>query len=358
MAYKIYDDARFSRNLLVLNYAMDENSQVFSHQIEVVRELALRFRKVVVITAQSGQGNLPLNVRVLSSNWKHGQDFRNLSKFIILLFKVLLSERFDVLFSHMTEVQSTLSLPFTKLFRIRHILWYAHASKSKWMGINAHFVDQIVTSTRGSCPYSGNKVIYIGQAVSPEIFPFRERHLSEELELVHVGRIDRSKKIIEIIRVVQNFRNSGYKLKLAFFGAPTNPAQDTYYREVLNEIEELNASTWVTLNGNISRSLLRYKLDDFDIFIHSFEGSLDKTLVEATMSGLPVATINREYCSEFGFWGDSLSLNLTGEMEALLACSGEEVRKETHRRYKIALENHTLKSWVSKLSSVLVPDDY
>ena len=92
---------------------------------------------------------------------------------------------------------------------------------------------------------------------------------------------------------------------------------------------------------------------DSDVFIHSYIGSLDKTLVEATMIGLPVVTINPEYISQFGSWSKAVPVTLVDEVKALLACAPKELTFELQRRREYSVLSHSLLHWTDELSRIL-----
>jgi hypothetical protein len=97
-------------------------------------------------------------------------------------------------------------------------------------------------------------------------------------------------------------------------------------------------------------------LQTYDCFIHSFQGSLDKTLVEATFSGLPVITINNEYRKIFGSWDltdRGVDNSLKNEAQLLLKLDGDKRQSEVDRRYEVALEQHELTGWIDRLVSIL-----
>ena len=76
-------------NLLVINYAMDEKSQVFSHQIELVNQLSAKFDQITVLTAQVGVCNTEKNVKVVSFDWVEGKRVSSLLRFL-KIFKNLI----------------------------------------------------------------------------------------------------------------------------------------------------------------------------------------------------------------------------------------------------------------------------
>ncbi len=72
------------------------------------------------------------------------------------------------------------------------------------------------------------------------------------------------------------------------------------------------------------------RLQTYDCFIHSFQGSLDKTIVEATFLGLPVITINNEYRNIFGSWNlTNKGMNNSLKDEAQLLLNLEN--RQTHQ---------------------------
>ena len=106
----------------------------------------------------------------------------------------------------------------------------------------------------------------------------------------------------------------------------------------------------------IERKKIPDELKKHDCFVHAFQGSLDKTLVEATHSAIPVATVNKEYLKIFGKWNYSNANNqpfLTSELRFILSSSANAITKEVDRRYEIARTNHEIEGWINRLVNVL-----
>ena len=89
--------------------------------------------------------------------------------------------------------------------------------------------------------------------------------------------------------------------------------------------------------------------------MHAYKGSLDKTLIEATLAGLPVVTLNLEYLHIFGSWlpGNIDNVSLDTELNFLNEMDVVSRVSEVRRRQAIALSGHTLNSWAKKLSELL-----
>lgn len=282
---------------------MDDRDTIFAHQAEAVRRLARHFEKVTVLTGVIGEASVPANVEVFSSHWTPGSSFKNIVFFYKSALAIFRKSYRPVVFSHMTDVQCALISPITKIFRIKHCLWYAHKSRSKYLSWSYFFVDRVLTSTHGSFPFQGRKVRVIGQAIDPELFQWKPASQKPLTRLIHVGRFDPSKNAEMILSAVSKAREGFPNLELTFIGSPSSVKHDAYHSKFLNKIRVDSEYSWVKLLDSVPRSELPNYLSNKDIFIHAFEGSLDKTLIEATFTGLPVVTINREYIFQFGSWG-------------------------------------------------------
>ena len=343
-------------NLLVINYAMDEKSQVFSHQIELVNQLSEKFDQITVLTAQVGVCNTEKNVKVISFDWVEGKRVSSLLRFLKIFIETIRSEKFTVLFSHMTSVQSAFISPITRIIKLKHYLWYAHTSKGIFLKISRLLSDGIITSTPGSCPLKGGKVYPIGQSIDSQKFRKKNSNTHPIKNLVHIGRFDPSKNIKEIVYEVKKLRSEFPDLKLEVIGSPSSDRFKDYESNVKAKFNSEVQLGWLKFTPHIPRNSLPEILQTYDCFVHSFQGSLDKTIVEATFSGLPVITINNEYRKMFGGWdliNTCMNNSLKDEAQLLLKLDGDKRQSEVDRRCEVAVEQHELTGWIDRLVSIL-----
>ena len=335
---------------------MDEKSQVFSHQVEVVNKLADIYDQVTVLTGLIGTYKVSSNVKVFSCNWIPGNRFFSLYRFMMKFLQLLGRNKFTCIFSHMTSVQSTFISPITRVLRIRHYLWYAHTSNNIYLQISRALTDGIITSTPGSCPIKGRKVYAIGQSVDSKVFNKKLRLETPIIKLIHIGRFDPSKNIESIVAEIKQLRDEHPGLKLNIIGSPSSDKFQQYMESVKFKFMADVQIGWLTFTPAIERIKLPNELKKYDCFVHAFQGSLDKTLVEATISAIPVATVNKEYLKIFGKWSNSNSDNqitLTSELRFILNLDATAITKEVDRRYEIARSNHDIEGWISRLVNVL-----
>lgn len=345
-----------SANLLVINYAMDEKHQVFSHQIDLVNQLASHFNSVTVLTGHMGACRVSENVQVINFKWVAGKRGSSLLRLLRIFLKTVIKNRYSVLFSHMTSTHSAFVSPITKLLRLKHYLWYAHTSNGVYLRVSKLLTNGIITSTPGSCPLVGEKIYPIGQSIDKIKFEKQQQTHYPIKNLIHTGRLDPSKNIDLIIEGVELLRKNYSELTLEIVGSPSSDLYKQYSQDLISKFSLAPYNSWLKFTPYIPREDLPKLLRGKDGFIHSFQGSLDKTLVEATFSGLPVVTINREYLNIFGSWGSSHNYDdLTIESEALVLfkMSEDEIKREVDRRYALAVVQHEVTGWVDRLVKIL-----
>ena len=335
---------------------MDELSQVFSHQIGIVNELSKSFDKVTVLTGKIGSYNVSPNISVFSSNWQSGKRLSSVTKFMFVFFKLLVLNRFSVVLSHMTSVQAAIISPITRILRIKHLLWYTHTSDNFALRVCNLFMNGILTATAGSCPLSGSKVHVIGHSIDTKIFKRKSSLNFPISSFVHVGRFDSSKNVRLIIETLENLRTINNDLNFTNIGVPSGEANTNYYQNIISEFARDKNSTWLKFESSVSRQTLPSLLNNFDCFIHAFNGSLDKAVLEATFVGLPVVTINAEYKKIFGSWDRNNRLNeytLLEELNFLLNLTKEELNIELDRRYQIVQKDFELEGWARRVITVM-----
>ena len=344
------------QNLLVVNYAMDERHQVFSHQIDLVNELSNHFNKVTVLTAQVGVCWVRDNVNVISFDWAEGKRTSSLFRFIKLFLRCIRNDKYSVLFCHMTSIHSAFIAPVTKFIRLKHYLWYAHARDGIYLRVSKLFTNGIITSTSGSCPLTGFKIYPIGQSIDKNKFTKRRKLIYPIRNFIHISRLDPAKNIELIIDSVQILRSKHPEITLEIVGSPSSVKFLDYAKNLTAKFSTDQFSNWLKFTPYIPRVNLPQYLKEKDAFIHGFQGSLDKALVEATFTALPVVTINQEYLEIFGRWGNTYrreQINLEREALALFDLSEKDLTDEINRRYELALSDHELSGWIDRLVEIL-----
>lgn len=317
--------------------------------------LAPHFSKVTVITRESAVLELPSNVKLVVIPWNSAHRLHSSLKFLVNALYVVLKNRNSIIFYHMTDFYCAILSPITTLFGLKSVLWYAHAANSMALKLSSFFVRTIISSTRGSCTLSLNrqKIVYINQGITPEDFPFRFRENNLLSKFMYFGRLDESKNIDKLFDLIKLQNREKPAITLDLFGAPSSPRNLSYLERLKFNHSELLGSKKVCINSPIPRGEIKSVSEKYGTFINLFNGSLDKTLIEATLLGMPVITWNHEYFSLFGSWSNippSTSLSfIEGEIQALFELKSADYKNEILRRYRIAIENHSFDGWIKRL---------
>ncbi len=330
---------------MVLNYAMDDSDPIFAHQVQAVEALSKFFEEVTVVTGKIGRHELASNIRVISTEWEPGKRLRSFSRFYLIVLPLLFKKNTQV-FSHMTEVQSALIAPLTRLFRIRHYLWYAHTSNSYSLRWCYFWLTGIITSTTGSCPIVGNRVYPVGQGIDVSKFlPGSREFKVKENRFVHFGRFDPSKNIAEILETCSRLNDVGYDVEFTQIGSSSN---DNYAKIAQQISRDCVGNERVIFLPFMLREQIPREMTRYSAFIHAYRGSLDKSLVEATLLAIPVISVNPEYLRIFGSWTGKEDPSLFEECQSFLDCSTDHRETVTQSRRNLALQSHSLENW-SKL---------
>ncbi len=341
------------RRLLVFNFVMDSKDPLLSHQYDLVKALAANFDQLTVITGHIGEIELPQNFRLISTNWRQGKTVRNIYRFISRGIPVTLLGRYDVVFFHMTDVQCAILAPVIRMRRKKQFLWYAHTFKSPYLTWASCWITKIITSTPGSCPIKGKKVIPIGQGISQSLFsPITYKAVNLD-KLIHIGRFDKLKQIDLLINAAKKLKLNFPNLTFTQIGSPSNDESKKWALSLRDSWQDEIQDGWLKFKESIPRDSLPAVFAENGCFLHAYPGSLDKTLIEATMLKLPVVTLNFEYISIFGSWSSEFNSSLENEYSALRLLAPEDVEKELSRRLQIASNHHSFSGWIDRLTSVL-----
>ena len=343
-------------HLLILNYSMDENSPALAHQIEVTRKLSEHFGRVTVLTGFRGEGSTPSNVEVVSSKWLPGHPYHNALNFLRLALRLIRRTKPDVIFSHMTHIQSALLLPFSRFRRIPHILWYAHASSSLALRWDYLLADKVLTSTKGSFPFTGKNLICIGQAVDEELF-FNDVRRNLPVKFIHYGRFDISKRVAEIIEVAEFAHGLDRNISLTICGSPSTAESKSAADHVVSINQKNIEAGWLSFIEAVPRRQIPEWLVGFDVLLHAFQGSLDKVLIESVIAGLTVVTINAEFISEFGSWGqysNDEKITLKSELVSMMSLGAKARYEFNSIRQNHALKSHTESKWIQNVRDILI----
>jgi glycosyltransferase involved in cell wall biosynthesis len=342
-----------SSSLLIFNYVMDPADPLLSHQYEAAIKLSEGFEKVVIVTGKVGAIESIPKIEVRCTDWRPGEPFQNVIRLLMTAVPLTVQGKYTSVFFHMTDVQAALLSPIIWLRRKRQYLWYAHTHKSVYLTFAFLWLSGVVTSTSGSCPIKSKRVVAIGQAIDPKKFLKKRSDAFDLHQLIHIGRFDKSKNIDILISEFKALKTIYPNMTLNLVGSNSDVESRAWAEKIVSENQKEVDSKTLVFNKAIKRDVIPKVLSEHGCFFHAYLGSLDKTLIEATMVGIPVVTINPEYIQIFGKWSKGTDLTLQSEYLGLISLTHLELNVEIERRYSIAEKNHSLSNWILSLNSIL-----
>jgi glycosyltransferase involved in cell wall biosynthesis len=175
---------------------------------------------------------------------------------------------------------------------------------------------------------------------------------------ISVGRLDKSKNLESIINLMYDEELCAIPISLTFVGDATS-SNESYVRTLKVKYADLINCGRLKFIGKVPNNDLSVQLARHDFFINGFVGSLDKSLIEATLVGLPVITVNPPYLQEFGSWSeidsfDNVQDGLKSELLALRQYEKSLIETSRKSRREIAQVKHSRNAWVNKLHEIFL----
>jgi glycosyltransferase involved in cell wall biosynthesis len=178
----------------------------------------------------------------------------------------------------------------------------------------------------------------------------RNRNFKSIRTVIHVGRLDPSKQVAEVVQTFLDVFGYRKDVRLFLIGEPT-PGNENYLeglkKSFRNEIE-LGQIVFV---GALNKRGVMQEMSNADLLMHAYQGSLDKVLVEAVLMELPIVSSNSEFNAIFGSssnpLGDSTNDSLDSQCKQFIGSSPEDILEIVQKRRALAMAQHSLSSWIS-----------
>jgi glycosyltransferase involved in cell wall biosynthesis len=334
--------------ILIITQKVDINDSVLGFFHGWIAEFAKHCEKLTVICLYEGEHGLPNNVKVLSlgkENYstltatssdistapsvipaqagiqelaKQNMDSRmckndkspSVFKKAIYIFRFygyIIKERknYDTVFVHMNQVYVILGWPLWKIWKKKTGLWYTHKAVSTSLRIAEKLADVIFTASKLSFRIPSKKVKVIGHGIDIQKFKDSKRpRVSSRPEvspqdpersyrIITIGRISPVKDYGTLIDAVEILHKKGKNIRVEIIGGPGTPEQEKYFKGLKTIVAGKGLDNEVKFTGPIPNKDIPSELQKADLFINmSLTGSLDKAVLEAMASEIPILTCN------------------------------------------------------------------
>ncbi len=341
------EDRQDKKKILVCVQAVDKNDPLMGFFIEWLAEASKQFSEITVLALRVGDYNLPENVKVIALRQKGSSS--KLSAFKNLITKSWQHRHnYKGVFVRGDCIYVLLAGWLWRLMGKKIVLWYAHYKTNKCVPWAAKIANSVVTSVPEACSSSRVKAIPIGQAVNSEKFTSStSEHFPNRLKRFLVfGRVSEVKRVVEIIEAFKKAKPEDSTLTI--IGKALTVEYTTLVKQAISEVDNIN---W--LDKDVPYDEVPSIYHEYDILINATPGSLDKTIVEAAMSGLVVVSTTLGSADLYNETNDWLNVNNIESLQRTIKDISEHeigiLSKIIITLRNSAISKHSLMSQVSRL---------
>mgnify|MGYP003418503680 FL=1 len=279
--------------LLILCQAYNKSHTNLGFFTEWVEEFSKKFENIIVVSRDIEDSSKIKTIQLDKEGRVLG--FR----FIYSLWKTLIKERknYDAIFVHMIPEYAILAYLPALFLQKKIFLWYTHGAVSLPLKISNILVSRIFTASFDSCRIKSKKVLSVGHGIK---IPFGESSdnliSKDEIKLVTLGRITKSKSIETIIESILELKQEGKNVSLEIIGSTLSSEDVEYKRNLEVKIKSLSLADRVKFIDGVPHEEAISKLKNYDVFVSASKtGSLDKAVLEALGLGIPVVSTNEAF---------------------------------------------------------------
>jgi len=259
-------------------------------------------------------------------------------------------KNYDAVLVLMNPIYVVLGGLLWKLWHKKIALWYAHGSVPFLLRAAEKLTDVIFTSTKSGCRLDSKKIRVIGQGIDIEKFSCRSCRLPAagcRLKIITIGRIAPVKGYETLIGAVEILRKQGIELSAEVVGGVMLEEHKRYEDKLKVIVKEKGLEDIVHFKGAVPNREIAPLLADADLFVNtSGTGSLDKAILEAMASGLPILTCNEALEEVLGEYREKLMFPpgdanaLAEKIKTIYAMSAGERQELGAALRKIVEEGH------------------
>lgn len=262
-----------------------------------------------------------------------------------------------IVLAHQCPAFALTAWPVVKRRSLSLAMFYAHGGRSPQFRIAARLVDLLLTSTAEGCPGQTHARV-IGQGIAGQWY--RDDGIGvrpRELRVVTVGRVSPVKNLHLILDGMARASACSSLMRLEVVGSPGVDADRAYLEELRHQAQALRERVHVSfLGGHAPWDVARIIRGAFAAINLSDTRSLDKAILEAAASGIPVVTSNlaaRRMIEERGLGWLSIDPSPAAVQVALERLVRERAFKSAAIAWREIAEEHRLDRFVERLSEEL-----
>jgi len=341
-----------SSSLLVVIQAVDLDDPLMGFFHGWLEVASTQFSHLTVLALRVGRHALPSNVHIIALRPAGSR-----SRFQVIRTLLLESwrkrDQYQAVFVRGDAYYVILASWLWRLLSKRIVFWYAHYTVSVWALIASAFAHVTTASVKASYNHPWVHPVFIGQNIDHHRFVLRERCRSSQdpWRCLVFGRVMPSKRIEEVIETfVETEALHGALLTIV------GPQPDPIYKAALMKLTQDHPSIqWGS--ESVSYDHVPELLSQYDILLNAYQGSLDKAIVESTMSGMiPIAATDgmQEWLPQTYRWLMAKTIvERRMALERVMHLSEEEYVDLQKSLREAAVNAHSMEQQIERLKHLL-----
>lgn len=358
--------------LLILTQKVDINDDILGFMHGWIKEFSKHCESVVAVCLQKGEYDLPDNIKVLSlgkevNNFQFSIfnfQFFNKIKYLLKFYQFIWQEKgnYDTVFVHMNKEYVILGGLLWRIIGKKICLWYAHGYAPFSLKIAEKLAHIVFTSTKSGFRLPSKKVNVVGQGIDVDKFKVESLKLkvNDKFKIITVGRISPVKGYDILIKAIEILNKEGVNLKVNIVGGAGLFEQERYLSDLKKIVSEKRLERVINFVGAVANKDIINYLKSADLFVNmSSTGSLDKAMVEAMASRLPILTCNEAMKEVLGEFQDLLMYNkgdykgLAQKISMIRGMEAGEIENIGKKLREIVKNNHSQEGLIKKIINIL-----
>lgn len=271
------------KKLVIFNLRVDPSSPILGASIDWIEGFKNHFEITDVVSTYVDKNFRLENTRILEiGGGSLGARFLAILKLFKFALFLIPKRKEYVVFHHMSPRTAVFPGILFKVFGINQGLWYSHSSRPLALKLAIRIVDYIFSSEKNSFPITSFKAHFVGHGISLKKFGDVQLTKRRSSSVLFLGRLSRIKNLHKLIDAVAMLEE---KIPITLIG----PQSD---KEYLEELEKSASKKNVTLiiKDSVNHDEVSQNMQQFKYFYSGMEKSVDKSALEAAISGCLVLT--------------------------------------------------------------------
>ena len=285
--------------LLIITQKVDINDDNLGFFHDWLKKFA-SLADINIVANYVGKYELPGNVKIYSLSKENGAGkIIKILKYQWLLLKLL--PKVDGVFFHMCPEYVLGAGLLMKIFRKKTLLWYTHKSVNWKLKLAEKLVNKIFTASKESFRLPSEKVEVTGHGIDLDKFKIQKSKVKKEIQnakfkIITVGRIAETKNLHLLIETAEILKSKNFNFNIKIAGAPILESDKKYFEKLKEKIKEKELDGIIEFVGPIPNKDIAEFYQSGDLFANlSDTGSMDKTVLEAMVSGTQILVSNEAF---------------------------------------------------------------